>query len=84
MLSVKTDFLFHLDSREPLDSTASDLKRYMHGVVRRVEEEDRIAGNGGIEMLNALRAGFRCVHPEKDFPSISHYQDFRHLNVGAA
>lgn len=56
----------------------------MHGVVRSVEEEDRIAGNGGIEMLDTLRAGFRCVHPEKDFPSISHYQDFRHLNVGAA
>ncbi|KAL9122027.1 MAG: hypothetical protein Q9187_001419 [Circinaria calcarea] len=76
-------FIFD-DSREPPSSTASDLKRYMDGVVRAVEEEDRISGNGGTEMLNTLRAAFRCVHPEKDFQSISHYQSFRNLNIGAA
>jgi hypothetical protein len=47
-------------------------------------EEDGMSGNGGKEMLQALLAAFKCVHPpEEGFKSLKEYLSFRRLNVGA-
>lgn len=51
--------------------------------MKAIWEEDAIAGNGGREMVEALRDAFRCVHPEGEFKSVEEYLEFRRLNVGA-
>ena len=57
----------------------------MFDIIHGIESEDAAGGNGGKEMLDALRDGFRCVHPDKrGFQSIDEYLQFRRLNVGAA
>ena len=49
-----------------------------------IDSEDKAGGDGGREMLNALRNAFRNVHPERSFRSVDDYLQFRRLNVGAA
>ena len=56
----------------------------MEDILRSIELEDEAGGDGGKEMLDALRDAFRCVHPEKNFHSVDDYLRFRRLNVGAA
>lgn len=56
----------------------------MDDIVRGIQSEDVAGGDEGKEMLNALRDGFRCVHPDKGFRNMNDYLDFRRLNVGAA
>ena len=56
----------------------------MDDILHGIESEDAVRGDGGKEMLDALRDAFRCVHPERDFRNIDEYLQFRRLNVGAA
>lgn len=56
----------------------------MDDIVRGIECEDAAGGDGGKEMLDALRDAFRYVHPDKGFQTIKDYLHFRHFNVGAA
>ena len=57
----------------------------MYDIIDGTDSEDAAGGDGGKEMLDALRDGFRCVHPDKKaFQSIDDYLQFRRLNVGAA
>jgi hypothetical protein len=55
----------------------------LNEVVKSIHEEDAAGGNGGHEMLDALRGAFRCVHPEGNFSTVNEYLKFRRLNVGA-
>ena len=46
--------------------------------------EDAKGGNGGREMLQALRNAFQCVHPDEGgFKNVNDYLRFRRSNVGA-
>ena len=56
----------------------------MDDIVRGIKAEDAVGGDGGQEMLNALRGAFRFVHPDNGFLSINDYLHFRRFNVGAA
>ena len=56
----------------------------MDGIVDGIETEDSAGGDGGKEMLEALRQGFRCVRPDRGFQSVDEYLQFRRQNVGAA
>ena len=56
----------------------------MDDILQGIDSEDAVGGDGGKEMLDALRDAFRCVHPERDFRNVDEYLQFRRLNVGAA
>ena len=56
----------------------------MNEILDGIDLEDLAGGDGGREMLDALRGAFRCVHPHKEFYNIHDYFHFRRLNVGAA
>ena len=43
-----------------------------------------MAGNGGEEMIEALRGAFRCVHAAEHFQTVNDYLEFRRSNVGAS
>ena len=67
------------------DSSTSAFQRHIDDIIHGIKSEDATCGDGGQEMLNALRGAFRCVHPDKGgFQSIKDYLRFRRLNVGAA
>ena len=56
----------------------------MNEILDGINSEDLAGGDGGREILGALRSAFRCVHPHKEFQNINDYFNFRRLNVGAA
>ena len=56
----------------------------MDDIVHGIKSEDAAGGDGGKEMLNALRDAFRYVHPDKGFRNVNDYLHFRRFNVGAA
>ena len=56
----------------------------MDGIVDGIEAEDATGGDGGKDMLGALRQAFRCVHPDREFRNVDNYLEFRRENVGAA
>lgn len=56
----------------------------MDDIVHGIKSEDAAGGDGGKDVLNALRDAFRCVHPDKDFRSMNDYLHFRRFNFGAA
>ena len=56
----------------------------MDDIVEGIKSEDAAGGDGGKEMLDALRGAFRYVHPKEEFHSIHEYLHFRRFNVGAA
>ena len=56
----------------------------MSDIVHGIELEDTIGGDGGKEMLDALRDAFRYVHPDEGFQTMNDYLHFRRFNVGAA
>ncbi|KAM0129343.1 hypothetical protein ACHAP3_007848 [Botrytis cinerea] len=65
------------------DSTTSDFQRHLKSTMSAIADEDKISGNGGKEMIEAMIGGFRCVHPNGEFQSLEEYLSFRRLNVGA-
>ena len=66
------------------DATPSAFQNHMDDIVQGIKDEDAAGGDGGKEMLEFLRDGFRCVHPDDDgFRSVDDYFEFRRLNVGA-
>lgn len=80
----RNDFLHRLEGHHTPNSKPSAFQSYMDGIVDRIEAEDSAGGDGGKEMLDALRQGFRCVRPDKGFSSVNEYLYFRRQNVGAA
>ena len=56
----------------------------MDDILCGIDSEDKAGGDGGKEMLDALRNAFRNVRPERSFRSVDNYLQFRRLNVGAA
>ena len=79
----RDDFLRRLDSRREPSYESSPLQRHINDVIRGIEAEDTAGGDGGKEMLEALHAAFRYVHPETRFQSVDEYLEFRRKNVGA-
>ena len=81
----RNDFLRRLEGHHTPDSKPSAFQTYMDGIIADIEAEDSAGGgDGGKEMLEALRQGFRCVRPDRDFQSVNEYLQFRRQNVGAA
>ena len=56
----------------------------MDGIVDGIKAEDAAGGDGGKDVLEALRQAFRCVHPDTGFQNVDDYLQFRRKNVGAA
>ena len=80
----RDDFLRRLKTRYDPTSRASAFQKHMDSILRGIEAEDAAGGDGGEEMLEALRSAFRCVHPDSNgFRSVSEYLYFRRQNVGA-
>nr|ULA45395.1 (+)-alpha-trans-bergamotene synthase NsBERS [Nectria sp. HLS206] len=80
----RNDFLNHFQDPGVLSTEpTSDFHRHTRETMTAIWEEDGISGNGGREMIEALRDAFRCVHPNGDFTSVEDYLQFRRLNVGA-
>lgn len=61
----------------------SRLQHHVNATIMGIEKEGADGGNGGKEMLDAIRDSFRCVHPEADSQTVQQYLEFRRLNVGA-
>ena len=80
----RNDFLRRLEGHHTPNFKPSVFQSYMDGIVEDIEAEDSAGGDGGKEMLEALRQGFRCVRPDKGFQSVNEYLQFRRQNVGAA
>ena len=80
----RNDFLRRLEGHHTPNSKPSAFQSYMDGIVDSIEAEDSEGGDGGKEMLEALRQGFRCVRPDRGFQSVDEYLQFRRQNVGAA
>ena len=61
------------------------MQTYLDETIQDVRGEDRVAGNGGYEMIKTLQSAFTCVHPPKNgFRNAAEYMDFRRQNVGAS
>ncbi|KAF7513032.1 hypothetical protein GJ744_011298 [Endocarpon pusillum] len=80
----RDDFMCRLKGDDTSEPTGSELQRHIDSILRSIEEEDEIEGNGGRDMIAALRRAFKCVHPQGDFETVNSYLDFRNENVGAA
>ena len=80
----RNDFLCRLEGYHTPNTKTSAFQSYVDGIVDSIEAEDSVGGDGGKEMLETLRQGFRCVHPDGGFPSVDEYFQFRRKNVGAA
>ncbi|KAJ5051262.1 isoprenoid synthase domain-containing protein [Bipolaris maydis] len=82
---LRDDFFSRFDGPRARRSerAPSALQTHLDETVAGIYEEDAAGGNGGHEMLEALRGAFRCVHPEGNFPTVDSYLAFRRLNVGA-
>lgn len=82
---LRNDFFGRFDGSRARGNpgTSSELQNHLDETVNSIYEEDAAGGNGGHEMLQALRGAFRCVHPENEFPTVESYLAFRRLNVGA-
>ncbi|KAF2228525.1 hypothetical protein EV356DRAFT_562544 [Viridothelium virens] len=82
---LRDDFFGRFDGPRAKRSPGrlSALQRHLDETVRIIDNENTVGGNGGHEMLQALRGAFRCVHPEGNFPTVERYLEFRRLNVGA-
>ena len=80
----RNDFLSRLESYHAEDPCSSPLQRHIDCMIRGIEGEDAAGGDGGKEMVQALRGAFRAVRPdESGFRDVSDYLDFRRQNVGA-
>lgn len=79
----RDDFLRRLDTRREPSCESSALQRHINDIIRGMGTEDTAGGDGGKEMLDALRTAFRYVHPETRFQSVDEYLEFRRKNVGA-
>ena len=80
----RDDFIRRLAGHH--SSTTSKLQKHIDEVVHSIHLKDaEDGGNGGKEMLQALREAFCCVRPEEGgFKSVQDYLRFRRYNVGAA
>ena len=81
---LRNDFLRRLEGHHTPNSKPSAFQNYMDGIIAGIEAEDLAGGDGGKEMLEALRQEFRCVRPDRGFQSVNEYLQFRRQNVGAA
>ncbi|KID81896.1 BcSTC4, sesquiterpene cyclase [Metarhizium guizhouense ARSEF 977] len=80
----RKDFFSHFDDPETSKTEPiSDFHRHTQATMKAIKDEDEAGGNGGKEMVSALRDAFRCVHPNGDFKTLEEYLQFRRLNVGA-
>jgi len=61
------------DQVKKTPGSLSELQRHLDGTVDSIYSEDAAGGNGGHEMLQALRGAFRCVHPEGTFSTVESY-----------
>ena len=80
----RNDFLRRLEGHHTPNTKPNAFQSYMDGIVESIEAEDSADGDGGKEMLEALRQGFRCVHSDGGFANVDEYFQFRRKNVGAA
>ncbi|KAJ6197248.1 isoprenoid synthase domain-containing protein [Bipolaris maydis] len=80
---IATSHMFPSGDERRIRIIATLMIMYFVFDVAGIYEEDAAGGNGGHEMLEALRGAFRCVHPEGNFPTVDSYLAFRRLNVGA-
>ena len=80
----RNDFLRRLEGHYTRNSKLSAFQSYMDGIVNSIEAEDSAGGNGGKEMVEAMRQAFCCVHPDRRFLNGDEYLQFRRENVGAA
>ncbi|KAL8787403.1 MAG: hypothetical protein Q9195_007778 [Heterodermia aff. obscurata] len=80
----RDDFIRRLEGRQDSNATLSSLQSHIKSIVESIKLEDTRGGNGGREMLQALRNAFQCVHTDEGgFKSVNDYLHFRRSNVGA-
>ncbi|KAG8528869.1 uncharacterized protein KY384_006558 [Bacidia gigantensis] len=80
----RNDFIRRLQGRRDPDAKVSAFQNHVDSIVQGIEAEDAAGGDGGREMIDALRGAFKCVHPpEQGFRSVAEYLTFRRQNVGA-
>ncbi|KAK1713912.1 isoprenoid synthase domain-containing protein [Colletotrichum lupini] len=79
---VRDDFLRRLESNGEKEKSKSELQSLIGYVVDGLKSHDKIAGNGGQEVIDRLADFCRHVPPQSNFASLADYLSYRNIDAG--